>query len=310
MRYALLFPGQGSQHADMLPWLDLEPGAQDVLQALARLLGADWRQRLHQAPWREANAVAQVLLTGVSLAAWAALEPLLPGPPVAVAGYSVGELAAFSCAGAFGSGPALDLAVLRAGLMDRAAAEHTTGLLSVSGLAEERLAAGCAALKLECAIRIAPDHQVLAGEAEALDEAQRRLGPQGAVCKRLPIQLASHSSWMHEAAAAFARHLEPLPLGPIRCPVALNATGAATRRVDLLRAALSRQIETTVQWASCMDSVAEYGPACVLELGPGQALSRLWSARHPGIPVRAAEDFRDAGAIAAWVRRQGRPDAA
>lgn len=304
MRYALLFPGQGSQHAGMLPWLDAEPRAQQVLQAMARILGSGWRQRLQEADWREANAVAQVLITGVSLATWAALEPRLPGPPVAVAGYSVGELAACACAGAFGSGPALDLAVRRAGLMDHAATGQPTGLLSVSGLADDRIVADCTALKLECAIRIAPDHQILAGTVAALDEAQRRFVPQGAACKRLPIGLASHSSWMHEAAQAFAHHLAPLPLGPLRCPVALNASGATTRRVDLLRAALGRQVETTVQWASCMDSVAEYGPACVIELGPGQALSRLWAARHPAIPVRAAEDFRDAGAIAAWVGRQ------
>jgi hypothetical protein len=38
-----------------------------------------------------------------------------------------------------------------------------------------------------------------------------------------------------------------------------------------------------------MDSVAENGLACVIELGPGRALSRLGSARHPAIPVRAAE---------------------
>ncbi len=304
MRYALLFPGQGGQHAGMLPWLEAEPGAQHVLQAMADILGSGWRQRLQQADWREANAVAQVLITGVSLATWAALEPRLPGPPLVVAGYSVGELAACACAGAFGSGTALDLAVQRAALMDHAATGPPTGLLSVSDLADDRIAADCAALQLESAIRIAPDHQVLAGTVAALEEAQRRFVPQGAVCKRLPIGLASHSSWMHDAAQAFARHLAPFPVGPLRCPVALNASGATTRRVEVLRAALGRQIETTVQWASCMDSVAEYGPACVIELGPGQALSRLWSARHPAIPVRAAEDFRNAEAIAAWVRRQ------
>jgi len=46
MNYALLFPGQGSQHADMLPWLEAEALAAPVLQAMADILGADWRQRL------------------------------------------------------------------------------------------------------------------------------------------------------------------------------------------------------------------------------------------------------------------------
>ena len=118
MSYALLFPGQGSQHADMLPWLESEPASAAVVLRMAETLGLDWRERLRDPQWRDANRVAQVLLTGASLAAWAALAPRMPGPPAIVAGYSVGEIAAFACAGAFGIEPALMLAAQRARLMD------------------------------------------------------------------------------------------------------------------------------------------------------------------------------------------------
>ena len=101
MRYAVLFPGQGGQHAGMLPWLESEPASAPILAAMARRLGDDWRARLEDQDWRHSNAVAQPLVTGTSLAAWAALEPMLPVPPTIVAGYSVGELAAAACARAF-----------------------------------------------------------------------------------------------------------------------------------------------------------------------------------------------------------------
>jgi [acyl-carrier-protein] S-malonyltransferase len=303
MSYALLFSGQGTQHAGMLPWLEAEPAAAPALQAMVSALGSDWRERLNDAGWRDANRAAQQLLTGTSLAAWAALRSHLQAPPVVVAGYSVGELAAFGCAGAFDAASALALAADRADAMDEAVRGHTTGLLSVSGLREEAIGASCQALKLECAIRIAADHQILGGEDAALQSAEQLFRNQGGNCRRLAVQVASHTSWMHTAADRFARRLEAVQFRAVQCPVALNATGSATRRAATLREALSRQLRTTVQWASCMEGVAEYRPACVVEIGPGDALSRLWSTHQPHIPVRAADDFRSAAALAAWIEK-------
>jgi len=69
MSVALLFPGQGTQHAAMLPWLDGCDAARPVLARMAALLGDDWRARIADAAWSQSNAVAQVLLAGASVAA-------------------------------------------------------------------------------------------------------------------------------------------------------------------------------------------------------------------------------------------------
>ena len=90
MSLALLFPGQGTQYAGMLSWLESEPRAIPVLAAMATDLGQDWRARLNDEAWSRTNRVAQSLMTGVTLAAWQALAPYLPQPTV-VAGYSVGD---------------------------------------------------------------------------------------------------------------------------------------------------------------------------------------------------------------------------
>ena len=52
MSYALLFPGQGTLSADVLPWLGAAPEAQPVLAALSAQVGADWRSRLADSDWR------------------------------------------------------------------------------------------------------------------------------------------------------------------------------------------------------------------------------------------------------------------
>ena len=59
MSLALLFAGQGTQHAAMLPWLDSCSEASATQALIAAHLGADWRDRLALPEWAHGNAVAQ-----------------------------------------------------------------------------------------------------------------------------------------------------------------------------------------------------------------------------------------------------------
>lgn len=121
-----------------------------------------WRERLKDPPWAGRNAHAQLFLTGLGLAAWIQLAPRLPEPAV-IAGYSVGEMAAFAAAGVCSPRDAIDLAQHRAALMDRDAERCATGLFAVSGLAQEMLEPLCADFGLALAIRNDPVSVVLGG---------------------------------------------------------------------------------------------------------------------------------------------------
>jgi [acyl-carrier-protein] S-malonyltransferase len=52
-----------------------------------------------------------------------------------------------------------------------------------------------------------------------------------------------------------------------------------------------------------MDAIAAQRVSAVLEIGPGQALARMWQDRHAEVPARSADEFRSAPAIAAWLER-------
>lgn len=301
MGLALLFPGQGAQHPGQLPWLAAEAGAAPTLAALDGRLGAGWRERLADAHWLHANAVAQPLLTGLGIATWQALAQHLPAP-VAVAGYSVGELAACSVAGAFDAETALSLAATRAQAMDTATAGRATGLLSVQGPGAAALARAWPALAV--AIRIGPERLLLGGPIDVLAAAEAAGRAGGLRCSRLPIGVASHTPFMADAAQAFGRHLAGIALQAPRTPVVCNWTGAATRQPAVLAAALTAQIAATVRWDECMDSLAERGVRCVLEVGPGATLAAMWRERHPALPARSADEFRSAQGLVAWVRQQ------
>jgi [acyl-carrier-protein] S-malonyltransferase len=302
MSFALLFSGQGTQHPAMLPWL-----ADDALvrSTCARLGVDDWRRALADPVWARRNDNAQTLLTGLALAAWNQLAPEVAAP-AAVAGYSVGELAAFSAAGVIDAESAAALAATRARAMDQCAAGAPGGLLAVSGLAEARLEPLRLATGLAIAIRNGIESVILGGPHEALDEAERMASLEGAQCTRLRVDVASHTPWMREAAERFSEALADVAFA---APRSVLFSNACDRILDAAsaRVALAAQIDSTVRWDECMENVAARKVTCVLEVGPGQALARMWNQRCPGVPARACDDFRSAAAIAAWLNRRSDP---
>ena len=299
MGFALVFSGQGMQHAAMLPWL----AEDELVERMRAQLGiADWRERLQDAAWASRNANAQVLLTGLDLAAWAQLSASLPAP-AAVAGYSVGELASFAAAGVFDASTALALAGTRARAMDRCAAATPGGLLAVSGLPRVRIERLCEQTRLAVAIENGPQAFVLGGALAALDEAEQTARAAGGHVTRLKVDVASHTPSMHEAAEAFAQALSALPLRSPRVPLFSSAADRLTTATQAARA-LARQISTTVQWGACTDQIRARQVGCVLEIGPGAALSRMWNERFPDVPARSADEFRSTSAIVDWVSRQ------
>jgi len=108
---------------------------------------------------------------------------------------------------------------------------------------------------------------------------------------------------MREAESAFLAELKRMPLRPLACPVALNATGGDTRSLDAVVSALASQLRSTVEWGACMTAIAERRPACVLEIGGGCKLARMWNARHGDIPARSLEEFRAPGGVSEWFAR-------
>lgn len=300
MSLALLFPGQGTQHPSMLAWVDDRPEAAPTLQRVAAEVGTDWRSRLHDPAWAGANRVAQCLLTGLGLAAWQCLAPRLPAPSV-VAGYSVGEIAAFSAAGVFDTAAALTLARERADAMTRCVAGHDTGLLAVTGVGDGGIDLACRRHGLAVAIELAADRRVLGGLSTALDEAGVELAAAGYRCQRLAVGLASHTPWLAAAVADFAQCLRGVPFARPAPTLVCNLTGQAVRGEAALRDALAGQLAQPLLWSRSIETIAQRRPRCVLEVGPGTTLSKLWNDSHPDVPARSVDEFRGPDAAADWV---------
>ena len=298
MSLGLLFSGQGTQHPAMLPWLDDAPAW--ACQPLVDRFGLEWRGRLADSEWAQRNAVAQPLLAAIGIAAWRVLSPRLPEPTV-IAGYSVGELAAFHAAGVFGAAEAQAIADERAELMDASTGGVATGLLSVADAPAALIAGLCSRHELAVAIRLGAGRVVLGGRKSALTAAAKDATDAGAKATDLALAVASHTPWMEHAVGPFAALLESIRFDRPRTALVCDHDAAVLWHPAELRRALALQLAETIRWDDCMNAVEERRVRCVLEVGPGSALSRMWNSRNPTLPARSVDEFRTADAIARWV---------
>lgn len=306
MTIALLCSGQGHQGSGMFDLVGDGPDVAPLFSHSTRWFGDDPRawvrsaseEQLHQ------NAIAQVLCTLHTLAAFAQLAPFL-GRRCCVAGYSVGEVAAWHVAGRIGALDALDLTVARASAMD-AASTGQEGMLFVRGVNRRTLDALCAGRDAAVAITNPGDAYVLAGTADALSAIA--LDARQAAATRIvpvPVRVASHTSRLAAAVPAFRRALDSVSVSAgvagRRLVSGFDGAIVLDNRGGLDR--LARQIAEPVDWTACLQACDEAGASAFLELGPGRALSQMATDAYPSTPSRSIADFRSWEGVHAWIDR-------
>ncbi len=309
MTLAILFSGQGRQHANMFAVTGEAPAASALFCHARTLLGgADPRRLVRDASAEvlHSNRCGQIVCSLQALAAIEILRPNLPAQLV-FAGYSVGEVASWGAAGIFENLTTLDLIARRAEIMD-AESSPGDGLLFIRGLSHEAIDGLCTAHGGAIAIINPESAYIIGGSRDTLKAVMqhaRDLRPLRMVL--LPVMVASHTKLMSQAAARFGTVLNTTAAkGPMRSGVRLlsGIDGESVVCVELGLAKLARQTSETVDWAGCVQSCVEAGANCFLELGPGDALSKMVRDAYPDIPSRSVEDFRSLAGLQAWIASQ------
>lgn len=313
MTLALLCSGQGTQHAGMFRVTAALPAAQPLFAFAATLLGRDPRALVIDGTHDLfENRTAQVLCTLQALAAHAALRDALP-PRLCLAGYSVGEVAAWGVAGVWNPETTLALAAARADAMSAAAKTAGAGLqgmLFVRGLAAPCIARLCEGRDAAPAIVNPGDAYVIGGTRAALgliaDEATRAGAANVAA---IDVAVASHTRFMAGAAGVFATRLLAAPRAARLAPgvrLISGIDGAAVLDLDAGIVKLSQQVEQTIHWDACLQACVEAGATAFLELGPGRALAAMAASSHSGIPARSLDEFDDLADVLTWLARVSR----
>jgi [acyl-carrier-protein] S-malonyltransferase len=303
---AILCSGQGGQHPAMFDVVANCPEAEPVFAAAAAVLGRDPRSFVKEAAPADlfTDFTGQILCCAQALAAWAALGTVRPARAV-IAGYSIGELAAWGCAGTFDELSILRLAQRRAAAMDEAAPKES-GLVVITGLRRPVIEPILARHAVSMAIVNDVDSFTVGGPRAALRAACEEAAARGA--KRtvtLPVTVPSHTPLLSKAteqSRVTLREASPrLPRAGYRLLSGID--GETVLDIETGIDKLARQISTTIDWAACLESCRSAGAVAALELGPGTTLSRMASTLFPDGRARSVEEFRSLAGLRTWLQR-------
>lgn len=297
-------PGQGAQSPGFLsPWLEL-PGLAERIGAWSELADRDLIKLGTTGTAEEITdtSVAQPLLVAAALAAAGLL-----GEPDAVAGHSVGELAAGAIAGVISTNDAIWLTAVRGEAMARATETEPTGMTAVLGGDETKVLAAMAAAGLTPANVNAPG-QIVAGGTMAELEAFAASPPAGARLRQLRVAGAFHTRHMAPAVETLARAAAGIVVKDPAIALLSNADGAVVTSGQNWVERIVAQVAAPVRWDLCMASMARMGVTALIELPPAGTLASIAKRALPGVDILAVKspDQLDAarGLIAAHARTE------
>ncbi|MDF1604161.1 acyltransferase domain-containing protein [Nocardioides sp. YIM 152315] len=275
----IVAPGQGAQTPGFLePWLE-DPTFASRFEWLSTVAGIDLA---HYGTEADADTIrdtqiAQPLLVATGLVA--ALE-LFPHPTdafgkvSAVAGHSVGEIAAAAGARVITAEQAMVLVRERGKAMAQAAGTTPTGMTAVLGGDREEVLAAIEKHGLTAANDNGPGQLVAAGTMEQLaafaDEppAKARLMP-------LSVAGAFHTHHMEPAVGHLASLARSVSVHDPRTRVISNRDGRVVHDGREVLARIVGQIASPVRWDLCMDTMLDLGVTGFLEMPPAGTLTGI-----------------------------------
>jgi len=297
MKFAFVFPGQGSQSVGMLTAYGAAAPISETLAEASDALGQDLAAMIAEGPAELLNQTVntQPAMLAAGVAVYRFWQSQGGPAPAMMAGHSLGEYTALVCAGALGFADAIKLVRLRAEAMQSAVPEGVGAMAAVLGLDDDAVRAVCAeAAENEVLAAVnfnSPGQVVIAGHKAAVDRGCALAKAKGA--KRalpLPVSVPSHCALMQPAADKLRLALAEIEIKTPGVMVLHNADVASHADPAAIRDALARQLFSPVRWVETVQSFAAQGVQLVAECGPGKVLAGLNKRIVDGLPGAALAD--------------------
>ena len=297
MKYAIVFPGQGSQSLGMLSELaDKFPIVKETFTEASEALGFDlWQLTQEDQDGLNQTQNTQPAMLAAGYATYRALISETKLSPVCMAGHSLGEYTALVASGALDFADGIKLVRKRAELMQSAVPAGVGAMAAILGLDDEVVVKICsdyAGEGIVQAVNFNSNGQVvIAGNKAAVDttcEAMKAAGAKRAVV--LPVSVPSHCSLMDDAASEFKKSVDALEFNMGSVDVLHNVDSQKATDTDDMKAKLVAQLHKPVLWTGTVKAMHTMGIEKLIEAGPGKVLAGLTRRIEKSLSANAVID--------------------
>jgi [acyl-carrier-protein] S-malonyltransferase len=268
MKFAFVFPGQGSQSVGMLNAFADHAIVRETVQEASDALNQDLGKLIAEGPAEDLNLTTNtqpVMLT----AAYAIYRA-----------WQQAEYTALVAAGAIAFRDAVPLVRFRAQAMQTAVPVGEGAMAAILGLDDDTVRAVCAEASVAGIVEAvnfnAPAQVVIAGHKAAVEKACEVAKAKGA--KRalsLPVSAPFHSSLLKPASDQLREYLASVNVQVPAIPVINNVDVAVVNEPAAIKDALVRQAAGAVRWVESVQAMSAQGVTHVIECGPGKVLAGL-----------------------------------
>lgn len=283
-KFAMVFPGQGSQAVGMLAELAEQFSiVEETFKQASEVLGYDLWSLVQHGPADELNKTwqTQPALLAASVAVYRVWQQQYPQlQPTLMAGHSLGEYSALVCAGAIDFQDAVKLVELRGKLMQQAVPEGTGAMYAIIGLDNGSIIKACQNAEqgeVVSAVNFNSPGQVVIAGAKAAVERAAVLCKEAGAKRALPLAVSvpSHCALMKPAADQLAVSLESIAVKSPAVAVINNVDVKTENDAQAIRHALVRQLYSPVRWTETVEKMATNGIEVLVEIGPNKVLNGL-----------------------------------
>jgi len=285
---AIVFPGQGSQHLNMLTQgsiLDIAQSSEysHLAEYCSNLLSLDFFELVENGPEELLNktSITQPVLLLISHLHYQKLIEKINIEPILFAGHSLGEYSALVAANSLTIEDALNLVRTRGLLMEEADKGSMAAILGLElSLIQDVLqeVSDKHSFEVQCANINTPTQTVISGAEEGVQIAQELCIAKGAKrAIRLNVSIASHSNLMKPLKNKFSEAMSLVNFNLPTATVLHNVTHEKSSSIDELKEVLVKQLYSPVQWVKTCQKILELNSP-VIECGPGKVIAGLLKA--------------------------------
>ena len=305
--YAVLFPGQGSQHKNMLESYKHNDIFNQSIDKSSNILGYNINVIVQDESKLNDTLYTQPIMVATSIAIWDVWLSKMDKTPLYAAGHSLGEYTALVANGTISLENCLNLVSERAKFMVDAMTGVDGGMAAIMSNDPElnlsdTVEAICREMSkddkfIEPVNYNSKNQIVIAGHKSLIDSCESIFKANG--IKRvviLPVSVAAHSSIMTSCSNKLYKLLNNIDIYDEKTsfPVLHNVDASKKdSKVDIIKS-LCDQVCNPVLWEKTITKIFEKKISNYIEIGPGKVLSGLNSkilAGRDGIISKSIDKF-------------------